>query len=328
MRVAVTDTDRLDLSVVIPFLNEEESIGLLCEKVAAALDPMEVRAEVILVDDGSTDQTFARAAAIADRDPRFRVIQLRRNFGQTAALSAGIRHARGEVIVTMDGDLQNDPRDIETLLDKMHEGYDVVIGWREQRQDKLITRKIPSILANGLIRWVMGTQIRDNGCALRAYRADLLQALPLYSEMHRLLPTIMTLSGARLAQVKVRHHSRQYGASKYGLSRIYKVLMDLLALKSVLGLVHLPFFGFGAAAVLFGLGAGLGFVVMLLYLVAGLPIVVMAGVTLLLSALSLFMLMLGMLSELIYRQGPLKLEHTLKITTVAPREGRAPVHSS
>lgn len=304
----------VDLSVVVPFLNEEASIAPLSAAVAAALDDLKATAEVILVDDGSTDATFARACAIAEQDPRFRVIQLRRNFGQTPALAAGIQHARGEVIVTMDGDLQNDPRDIGMMLATMREGYDVVIGWREQRQDKLVTRKIPSILANGLIRRVMGTEIKDNGCALRAYRADMLKKLPLYSEMHRLLPTIMTLSGARLAQVKVRHHPRKYGASKYGLSRIYKVLMDLLALKTVQGLVHLPLFGFGMFAVLVALMAVGASVAMISGDISGGSLVVPIGAVLLLVALSLFLLMLGVLSELVYRQGPLKIEDTLKKT--------------
>jgi len=203
----------MDLSIVIPVHNEEDSVGPLCGAIARAVEPLGYEFETLLVDDGSADGTFDQALQVANQDKRFRIIKLSKNFGQTAALYAGIEHARGDIIVTMDGDLQNDPADIKKFIDELHEGYDVVLGWRDNRQDRLILRKIPSRLANWLVRKVAGTSIRDNGCALRAYRASVIKRFPLYSEMHRLLPTILAVAGARMTQIKVIHHPRKYGTS-------------------------------------------------------------------------------------------------------------------
>jgi glycosyltransferase involved in cell wall biosynthesis len=181
------------------------------------------------VDDGSADN-LAAATALARGDSRLRIVRFRRNYGQTAAMAAGIEYARGDILVTMDGDLQNDPDDIGLFVDKIEEGYDVVVGWRHNRQDKLVSRKIPSRIANWLIAQVTGVAIRDNGCSLKAFRASLIKSIPLYSEMHRFIPAMASMAGPRLAEIKVRHHARRFGKS-YGLSRIYKVLLDAAVIR-------------------------------------------------------------------------------------------------
>lgn len=310
----------MDVSIVVPLFNEVQSVEPLCARIVRAMEPLDRSFETILVDDGSTDETFERARGVAVRDARFTVVKLSKNFGQTAALYAGIERARGAVIVTMDGDLQNDPADIGRLLRRVEAGYDVVAGWRADRKDRLVYRKVPSRAANWLIRKVAGTAIKDNGCALRAYRAGVIKRFPLYSEMHRLLPTILSLAGARIAQVEVRHHARQYGASKYGLSRVYKVLFDLVALKTVMTSARLPLFGFGSAAFLaallgvlsLGLGLALG-PADTAPTSEGDSMVVFFGVSLLWGALSAALLMFGVLCTLVYARGKLKVEDLLRV---------------
>lgn len=225
---------RPEVSVIVPLHNEEESVRPLYDAIISALDPVGFDFEVLLVDDGSRDDTRARAAAIADADPRVVVLEFQRNFGQTAAMRAGIEYARGRYLVTMDGDLQNDPADIPMMLDKLQEGFDLVVGWRINRKDKALSRKLPSKVANWLIGKVTGLPIRDNGCSLKVYRAEVIKAVPLYSDMHRFIPAMTIPLGARIAQVGVRHHARQFGESNYGLSRIFKVLLDLLSIKALL----------------------------------------------------------------------------------------------
>lgn len=236
---------RPKLSVCVPFYNEEESIQPLHAAVVEALAPLEVPFEMVFVDDGSSDGTLDIAVALARRDPRVRVVRFRRNYGQTAAMAAGIEAARGDVIVTMDGDLQNDPRDIRAFLELIDAGYDIVVGWRHERQDKLLSRKIPSRIANRLIAKVTGVPIRDNGCSLKAYRASLIKRIPLYSEMHRFIPALASIAGPRIAEIKVRHHARKFGKSKYGLSRVYKVLLDLMVIKTVASFASRPLLWFG-----------------------------------------------------------------------------------
>ena len=221
------------LSVIVPFYNEEDSIGRMHAAIVAAVEPLGVPFEMVFVDDGSRDRTAEIATEIARRDPRVVFVKFRRNYGQTPAMAAGIQEARGRVLVTMDGDLQNDPADIALFLEKIDEGYDIVVGWRFNRQDKLITRKIPSRIANWLIGKITGVPIKDNGCSLKAYRGSLIKQIPLYSEMHRFIPAMASIAGPRIAEIKVRHHARQFGQSKYGLSRIYKVLLDLMVIKTV-----------------------------------------------------------------------------------------------
>ncbi|HVC31398.1 MAG TPA: glycosyltransferase family 2 protein, partial [Steroidobacteraceae bacterium] len=185
------------------------------------------------------------ADEIARTDPRVCLVKFRRNYGQTPAMAAGIAEARGGIIVTMDGDLQNDPADIGDLLARIEEGNDIVVGWRHERQDKLWTRKVPSRIANALIAWVTGVPIRDNGCSLKAYRACLIKQIPLYSEMHRFIPAMASIAGPRIAEIRVRHHARRFGSSKYGLSRIYKVLLDMMVIKTVASFTARPMLWFG-----------------------------------------------------------------------------------
>jgi glycosyltransferase involved in cell wall biosynthesis len=292
-----------DLSVIVPAFEEEASVGPLYEAIVQAVNPLALGFEIIFVDDGSRDATFARCAALAAGDPRVKVIKFRRNCGQTAAMVAGIEHAAGATLVTMDADLQNDPADIPKLLAKLAQGYDLVVGWRFQRQDKLLSRRLPSVLANRLIAKVTGVDIKDNGCSLKAYRADLIKRVPLYSEMHRFIPAMSSLAGARIAQIKVTHHARRYGRSKYGLSRVYKVLADLLAIKTLLLFAARPLFCFiGSAAVAgaLSLSCALAAIYHALLMEAS-SVVVLMGVSILFGTLSLFLALLGLIGYLIYQ---------------------------
>ena len=293
-----------DLSIVIPFFNEEENVERMYDSIVDVVDHLALNIEMIFVDDGSTDGTFAKATSLAARDDRLRVIKFRRNYGQTPAMAAGIDHARGIVIITMDGDLQNDPRDIEKLLDKINEGYDIVVGWRHNRQDKWLTRKLPSIVANRIIGKVTGVPIKDNGCSLKAYRASVIQSIPLYAEMHRCIPAMASIAGARIAEVKVRHHARAYGESKYGLSRIYKVLLDLLSIKTLTGFFSRPAVWFSAL----GLPCAIiGFTMvtfdLLRLLGNGATSIPIMGTGLLFMTLSIFLFFNGILGVLIYETG-------------------------
>ena len=358
----------MDLSIVIPFYNEEESVVPLCEATRAALDSTTRRFEVLLVDDGSTDRTFEHMLKIAERDRRFRILKLRGNYGQTAALAlliagcaqqegdtpeqawivalgnrdaqeladfysqnatlqfrnqqmnglaqiGGFNHAEGDVIVSMDGDLQNDPRDIPAMVERLMEGHDVVTGWRENRKDALFVRKVPSMVANWLVRKVTGVSIRDNGCGLRAYRAEVIKKYCLYSDMHRLLPTIVGLTGADIAEMRVRHHPREYGESKYGLSRIYKFLFDLAALKIIITLFWLPLFGFGLLALFFimlSVGTLFGGLIHL-SVDPTTTMVIYVGASTLLFSLGAFLLILGILCTWIYDMGGNRVESVLKL---------------
>ena len=238
------------LSIVVPMFNEEESVTPLVDAVRDAL-ASHPSWELVLVDDGSRDRTVEIASALSSADPRVVLLQLARNYGQTQAMQAGFDRARGRIVVSMDGDLQNDPRDIPLLVAKLDEGYDLVAGYRMRRQDKVISRKIPSWVANRIIIWLTGVRIRDNGCSLKAYRRELLDQLHLYSDMHRFLPALAAATtNARIAEVPVRHHARRFGTSKYGLSRIAKLLADLLTIKMISTFRESPLamFGLGALA--------------------------------------------------------------------------------
>ncbi|HEY0833993.1 MAG TPA: glycosyltransferase family 2 protein [Azospirillum sp.] len=296
----------VDLSVVVPVLNEEGNVEPLHRAVIDALDGTPWSFELLFVDDGSTDATIDRLRAMVVRDPRVRVVRLSRNFGQTAATAAGFHHARGAVLVTMDGDLQNDPADVPTLMRLIDEGYDVVTGWRRNRQDHLWSRKVPSRIANRLLAWVTGVRIRDTGCGLKAYRAGVIRGLPLYSDMHRFLPALVSVTGARIAQVPTTHHARRFGQSKYGLSRTFKVAADMLALKAILltgrgssALFHAPAL---AAAVLSGL-----------LLAAGVfdgepePAFILLASGLLAAATAAFLATLGVLAQLIRASGDFRI---------------------
>jgi glycosyltransferase involved in cell wall biosynthesis len=300
----------IDLSVIAPLYNEEDSVFPLYEAILRGLAPLGLECEIIFVDDGSRDRTFTVAESIAGNDKHLRVIKFRRNYGQTPAMAAGIDHARGKILVTMDGDLQNDPEDIPRFMEKIREGYDIVCGWREKRQDKLVTRKIPSKVANWLIGRVTGVPIRDNGCSLKAYRREVIQKIPLYSEMHRFIPAMASIAGSRIAQIPVRHHARKFGESKYGLSRIYKVLLDLLMIKTVVSFSSRPMLWFGSMAFLTAIGSLLAFAYAIATVdrVEGGSIVVPIGAAMLLGALTFFFLFAGAIGELVYKTGNLKMD--------------------
>ncbi len=313
----------LDLSIIVPLYNEEDNIEPLYRATIQAVEPLGLAFEIIFVDDGSRDQTFARTEALARADRRVRTIKLRRNYGQTPAMVAGIDHARGEILVTMDGDLQNDPADIPQLIQKVHEGYDIVAGWRQRRQDKLVSRLLPSKVANWLISRVTGVSIKDTGCSLKAYRAGLIKNIPLYSEMHRFIPAMTSLAGARIAQIPVRHHPRKFGVSKYGISRVYKVLFDLIAIKSVLILATRPLFSFTGMAFLTGLMSATFFLFALWQTAVRAEgfSVVFVGVGLLFALLALFLVCLGLLAHLVYKTGNIKSADLLKLTLALIRDG-------
>jgi glycosyltransferase involved in cell wall biosynthesis len=247
---------KIDVSVVVPVYNERENVPILAAAIRSVLDGLGPRTETVIVDDGSRDGTRDVLRGLAAADPRLRVVLLRRNFGQSAAMAAGFRASRGEIVVTMDGDLQNDPRDIPALLGKIREGYDVVSGWRRHRQDKLFIRKVPSRIANRLICSVTDVRLHDTGCSLKAFRRDVVERIRVYGELHRFLPALARVEGARISEMAVRHHARRFGESKYNLTRTFRVLMDLSSLNLFLKHLRNPlrFFG-GVGMVFFGLGA-------------------------------------------------------------------------
>ena len=272
------------------------------EALVNALDSLKLEYELIFVDDGSHDDTYIIANNLALVDSRLRVIKFRRNYGQTPAMAAGIDNARGKVLITMDGDLQNDPKDIPNFLNKINEGYDIVVGWCHKRQNKLVSRKIPSKIANWIIGKVTGVPVKDNGCSLKAYRRTLIQEIPQYSDIHRFIPAMASLSGAKIAEIKVRHHSRVFGESKYGLWRIYKVLIDLLSIKTIVSFGSRPLIWFSilaSVAITISLTA-LVYWIWVPSLDPAKSIMVMMGVSMLYGCLAIFMLLSGVLCELIY----------------------------
>ncbi len=291
---------RPQLSVTVPLFNEEESVPALIEAVCSALVG-HGSWELVLVDDGSSDATAEIAGSFEASDPRIRLVRLARNFGQTPAMQAGFDYSRGAVVVSMDGDLQNDPRDIPALVAKLEEGYDLVAGYRVRRQDDT-SRKIVSWLANRMIRWLTGVSIRDNGCSLKAYRRELLDRMHLYSDMHRFIPAIaVSVAGARVAEIPVRHHARQFGTSKYGFSRIAKVLADLITIKMIRSFRERPLllFGFASAAafvmfVVFAVASG---VAIATFVPDKAVAMVLPGTALLWIGLAFYLLMLGLISE-------------------------------
>ncbi len=239
-----------EISVFLPVYNEEPNLPPLQAKLDQALSALGRTAEIIYVDDGSTDDSLRVLRELAAKDPRIRVVALRRNYGQTAAMAAGIDAATGRVLIPMDADLQNDPADIIRLLDKLDEGYDVVSGWRKDRKDKLFTRKIPSMIANRLISWIGGVPLHDYGCSLKAYRRESLEDVRLYGEMHRFIPIYASWAGARVSEIPVEHHPRTMGKSKYGLSRTVKVVFDLITIKFMASYQTKPLYLFGWAGLL------------------------------------------------------------------------------
>lgn len=235
------------LSITIPLYNEEKNIQPLYERIVATLEPLGKPFEIVLVNDGSGDGTEGALDALARKDPRVKVVNFRRNFGQTAAMMAGIRYASGEIIIPMDGDLQNDPADIPKLLAKLDEGYDVVSGWRKDRKDHALRRNLPSRIANTLISRISGVHLHDYGCSLKAYRKDVVKGVKLYGEMHRFIPIYASWEGGKVAEVPVTHHPRLHGASNYGVERVVKVVLDLMVVQFLARYASRPIYIFGSA---------------------------------------------------------------------------------
>lgn len=308
-----------ELSIVVPLYNEEDSIRPLYAAIISAVPPG-ISFEIVFVDDGSRDATVRMADKIARSDPRVCLVKFRRNYGQTPAMAAGIAQAGGEVIVTMDGDLQNDPADISALLHKIDEGYDIVVGWRYDRQDKLVSRKIPSRIANALIARVTGVHIKDNGCSLKAYRASLIKKIPLYSEMHRFIPAMASIAGPKIAEIKVRHHARQFGQSKYGLSRIYKVLLDMMVIKTVASFASRPMLWFGMLSIPMLLASALAFAWTIVDgLTTGTFSLPIAGSGVIFLSSAIILMGSGVLGELVYKLGDVR-EHEFSGLTQQVRE--------
>lgn len=294
----------LDLSVIVPIYNEVESIPSLLEAIASSLASHNLRYEIICVDDGSKDGSDALLKQEALSRSDLKAVILRRNYGQTPAMAAGFSHARGKVIVTLDGDLQNDPTDIPVLLEKLEEGYDLVSGWRKNRQDAAMTRVIPSKIANWLIGRVTGVQLHDYGCSLKAYRSELVADMNLYGELHRFLPALAFIEGARITEIPVKHHSRRFGQSKYGLDRTFRVVMDLLTVSFMRKFLTRPMHVFGLFGVI-SLLAGSAIALYLAVIKLGFgesigqrPLLILA-VVLLLAGLNLFSF--GLLAEISMR---------------------------
>ncbi len=292
-----------ELSLFLPVLDEEENLRPMHAKIQSALDALGKTAEVIYVDDGSTDKSLSILKELAAQDGRVRVISLRRNYGQTAAMSAGIDAAKGDILIPMDADLQNDPADIKRLLDKLDEGYDVVSGWRKNRQDKLVSRKIPSQIANCIISWIGGVHLHDYGCSLKAYRREVIQDVRLYGEMHRFIPIYASWAGARVTEIPVDHHARTMGKSKYGISRTIKVIFDLMTIKFMASYQTKPIYVFGTfgmIAFFLAMVAGIWAVVLkfegVSFILTPLPVI-----TVVMLAISVQFFLMGLLAELLVR---------------------------
>jgi len=295
---------RPELSLFLPVLDEEENLRPMHAKIRAALDALGKTAEVIYVDDGSTDKSLSVLKEIAAGDDRVRVVALRRNYGQTAAMSAGIDAARGEILIPMDADLQNDPADISRLLEKLDEGYDVVSGWRKNRQDKLISRKIPSQIANRIISLIGDVHLHDYGCSLKAYRRDVLQDVKLYGEMHRFIPIYASWAGARVTEIPVDHHARTMGKSKYGISRTVKVVFDLITIKFMASYQTKPLYvfgSFGLIAFLLSMVSGAWSIILKIFYGTSFILTPLPLITIVMLAISVQFFLMGLLAELLVR---------------------------
>src|SRR6266498_297356 len=295
----------LPLSLIVPVYNEEENLPLLMDAICNALEPLKKDWEVIFVDDGSRDHSLDVLEHLVEKDPEHvRVLSFRRNFGQTAAIAAGLDHACGETIVLLDADMQNDPADIPMLLAKLDEGYDLVSGWRKDRQDNKLTRTLPSNMANALISWVTGVHLHDYGCTLKAYRREALEGFRLYGEMHRFIPVFAHSIGARITELPVHHHARKFGKAKYGLERTIKVVLDLFTVKFLLDYSHKPMRLFGGTGITLIAGGGiLLFIIIIRKIIEGISIL---GSPLFQLGLMFFILgfqsiLMGLIAELLAR---------------------------
>ena len=291
-------------SIVIPIYNEEDNITPLYEELTAALEDLGQPYEVITIDDGSRDHSFARLQAVHDRDERWRVVRFRRNFGQTAGIAAGFDFARAPIVITIDADLQNDPRDIGAILAKMAEGYDIVSGWRVHRKEPLLSRRLPSLLANRLISRTTGVHLHDYGCTLKAYRREVVQNLHLYGELHRFIPALASAVGVEVAEVPVNDRARRFGRSKYGIGRTFRVILDLITVSFFLNYASRPLHIFGVVGMFTGLlGFGIGLYLTYVKLVLGQaigerPLLLLA---VLLVILGVQLVSMGLLGEMIMR---------------------------
>jgi glycosyltransferase involved in cell wall biosynthesis len=282
------------ISVIIPVFNEEENISPLYEKLTSVLERIVKNYEIIFIDDGSSDDTLNILRPICKKDPRIKFISFSRNYGQTSALSAGIDFSKGKIIIPMDGDLQNDPEDIPSLLQKIEEGYDVVSGWRKDRKDPFLKRRLPSIIANKMISLIGGVRLHDYGCTLKAYRKDILKNVRLYGEMHRFIPIYAKWVGARVSEIPVHHFPRKFGSSKYGMNRVFKVILDLMVIKFLLSYSQKPIYVFGGMGLLMILGSFLsGLFAIYLKFFKGTSFILTP-----LPLLCVFLLLLGFLSIL------------------------------
>jgi glycosyltransferase involved in cell wall biosynthesis len=291
------------LSVVIPIFNEEENIIPLYRELKNVLEDLGADYEVIFVDDGSVDASSEVLQRLAQNDKRLKGIQFRKNFGQTAAIAAGVEHAQGEIIVTLDGDGQNDPRDIPRLLERLEQGYDVASGWRRNRKDPLLNKRFPSALANKLISWLTRVKLHDYGCTLKAYRKDILKDIRLYGEMHRFIPAYASWVGARITEMEVAHHPRRHGRSKYGLSRTTSIILDLMTFLFLQRYSTKPIRLFGGAGIiLFGLGVLIGLFVLYRRIIwGGVWISPMILISFLFITMGVMFILLGLIAEIIIR---------------------------
>jgi len=288
------------LSVIVPVYNEQESTPQLFSKIVSACDSLGDPYEIIFIDDGSQDQTPHVLEQLHQKHSCVRVIEFRKNYGQTLAMAAGFRAAQGEFVVSMDGDLQNDPKDIPRLLDKLKEGYGVVCGWRKDRKDKLISRRIPSQIANWIIGKITGVPIHDNGCSLKAYRRRVVKQLPLYADFHRFIPAMSTLGGAKVTEVIVTHHARQYGSSKYGISRAWRVFLDLFVVSLIVRCSSRPALWFARAS---GVAFIAGLACLVVFVAHDISGIVLPSVAFMLLALTGHLMALGVLGEMVLSTG-------------------------
>jgi glycosyltransferase involved in cell wall biosynthesis len=295
----------MDLSIVVPVYNEEENLPLLYDAVTGVMDPLGLQWELILVDDGSKDRSVIILEELAKRDPaHIRVIELRRNFGQTAAIAAGIDHSVGQTIVLMDADLQNDPQDIPSMLALIQQGYDVVSGWRKDRQDNYTTRTLPSNLANSLISTVTGVHLHDYGCTLKAYRREVITGFKLYGEMHRFIPVYADSVGAKLIEIPVHHHPRRFGKAKYGLERTVKVVLDLFTVKFLSSYANKPIYLFGGTGIIMIAISMLVFFLLLvrrIFIGVGVLTSPFFTMALMVSILGFQSILMGLIAELLVR---------------------------
>lgn len=318
-QVSANQNPSPEVSLIVPVYNEEKNVPLLYDAIIAAMKDVD-HYEVIMVDDGSTDNSPNIIAALAEKDTRIKMLQFRKNFGQTAAMAAGIDHASGSILIPLDADMQNDPADIPAMLKKLDEGYDLVSGWRKSRKDPFFTRKVPSVIANKIISFITKVPIHDFGCTLKAYRREIIEDVKLYGEMHRLIPAYAMWRGAKVTEMVVNHHPRKHGVTKYGLERTLKVVLDLITVKFLGSFVTKPSYLFGGMGILCFLGAfASGMATILRKVIWGEPMITtpLLLLTVLLLVLGVQLILIGLLAELmvrIYHESQMKQTYYIKRT--------------